>query len=66
MKEQSKYMKAAWIYSHGALGVRIKFAGINNHQVDGAELNTLAASAVARALKINNRSKSKAKYDSDL
>ena len=55
-------MKGTCYYAHGG-GGRVKFLGAKNCSADGKEMNTLVASAMAKATEMNKKSKIEDKYD---
>ena len=59
-------MKAIWSSDCGGGGGRVKFAGTKKRSPDGKDINTLAALAMSKSLKMNKKSKAKAADDSNL
>lgn len=63
MQAQAKYIRVTWLYFRGVVGVQVKFTGANKPSSNSKELNVLIQSAMAKALKINKKSKSNTKDD---
>ena len=56
MQMQAKSMREVWPTNQGG-GCRMKLAGAKMRPSYGEELNTIFASAMAKAMKITNKSK---------
>ena len=65
MKAQAKYMEMSWLlYCEGGRG-RAKFSDAKKWSTDDEDISMLIESDVTKALRMNNKSKAKARDDSN-